>query len=183
MAKTVTLKMKALREEVVSKIEELMKGGKTMQFEMKFDRQEGMSYKALLDSDPAKYISGKFFFNEEGKVIEGSAHDVSSDDHTVSTDGYPQRLYDIYDTAKLEVGNYEPSLMADFSDLVPTSEIRIYRKGDVGSLEFEITEEGGKFFVRLEETESGELLINRNIPYYSAKQAESALEAALELYA
>ncbi len=116
---TVTLKMKALREEVVDKIYDLMRGGKTMQFEMKFDRQDGMSYKAILDTNPAKFVSGKFFFDEKGNVIEGSLYNV-----TAEVEGeYPHRLYDIYDSVELEVGNEEPEFIGDgFQDHIGTGE-------------------------------------------------------------
>lgn len=94
-------KLKQLRTEVIKKINELMKGGDVIQFEMKFDHQEGMSYKSFVDSKSAKYKSERFFFDEKGEVVDES-HVAVCD----ARNEYPLLIYDIYDSASLVLGNY-----------------------------------------------------------------------------
>ncbi len=91
---TIVLNMKGLRMEVLAKLEELFKESDLMQIEIKFDRQEGMALKALIDSTPAEYISGRFYFNEDGGCESSFSRETSDD----FSDGFPQKLYDAYDS-------------------------------------------------------------------------------------
>lgn len=91
---SVYLDLKELRLEVLKQISEVMKSGDLMQLEVKFDRQEGATFKALLDSTPAEYVTARFYFNREGKVESSVSVETAGPDIS----GFPQALYDLFDS-------------------------------------------------------------------------------------
>lgn len=98
LIKVVKIDMKALRKDVIDQIKQLMDDKDIMEFEMVFNRQEGMEFKALKDSKVSKFIHGVSVFDENGKLVGNTMEVPSNDD----SDGFPQSLYDMFDNMDLK---------------------------------------------------------------------------------